>query len=440
MLFRKPSVRDIRELQVHVFVDASESAYACVAYFRLDCAEGIKCAMVASKTKVAPLKPLSIPRLELQAAMVGARLMQTVCSSLTLPVSKRYLWSASATVLAWLRSDSRRYHQFVGFRVGEILSLSSLDEWKYVPSWLNVADEATKWLSGPAFHPDSRWYRGPEFLAKPDHEWPTEAENSRTTNEELRPVFLHRYRTMEKLINEARFFNWNRLVRATAYVHRAVAVWNKRVAVEERNSTLQSCEIQEAEYTILRQVQTEVYPDELASLEKQGTRTKSSSLYRLTSFLDDKRLIGAAPETPYTAKYPVKLSRNHYVTALLTDSFHRRYLHANNETVHNEMRQQYYISGLQGLIRKVSQECSLCKVKRAAPKPPMMASLPRVRLTPFVRAFTYVGVDYFGPLEVKVGRSLVKTWVALFTCLTVRAIHLEVVHSLSSQSCVMAFR
>ncbi|XP_062556853.1 uncharacterized protein LOC134221681 [Armigeres subalbatus] len=147
--FGEAPSNSLQELQVHIFVDASESAYACVAYLRMNCVGGIHCAFLASKTKVAPLKPLSIPRLELQAAMIGARLLQTVCTSLSLPVSKRYLWTDSTTVLAWLRSDSRRYHQFVGFRVGEILSLSSIDEWKYVPSRLNVADEATKWTTGP---------------------------------------------------------------------------------------------------------------------------------------------------------------------------------------------------------------------------------------------------------------------------------------------------
>lgn len=173
--FGKQSSKSLQNLQIHVFVDASEKAYACVAYVRLTCANEIKCAFVASKTKVAPLKHLSIPRLELQAAMIGARLIQTISSSLTLPIGGRYLWTNSATVLAWVRSDTRRYHPFIGFRVGEILSVTNVEEWRYIPSHLNVADEATKWTAGPSFNPNHRWFKGPSFLSKPDFNWPKEA-------------------------------------------------------------------------------------------------------------------------------------------------------------------------------------------------------------------------------------------------------------------------
>ncbi|XP_062703182.1 uncharacterized protein LOC134285759 [Aedes albopictus] len=121
--------QDVDEIELHVFTDASIAACACVAYVRMAHNGGNWCALVAAKTKVAPLRTLSVPRLELQAAMMGARLLQHICTALTLNIRKRYLWTDSSTVLAWIRSDGRRYHQFVSFRVGEILSLTSVDEW-----------------------------------------------------------------------------------------------------------------------------------------------------------------------------------------------------------------------------------------------------------------------------------------------------------------------
>ncbi|XP_062704212.1 uncharacterized protein LOC134286593 [Aedes albopictus] len=427
--FRDLPSNSLCELQVHVFVDAGESAYACVGYVRMDCSGETRCSLVASKTKVAPLKPLSVPRLELQAAMIGARLMQTICSSLTLPISRRYLWTDSSTVLAWLRSDSRRYHQFVGFRVGEILSLSSIEEWRYVPSSQNPADEATKWVSGPTFDQHNRWFSGPDFLANSDGEWPIETSNSRqnTTSEELRPILLHSCNVTVNVVDVNRFSNWNRLVRATAYVLRAIRIMRRKIPNGKGESLLQSREIQEAESILWRQAQSQAYPDEIAALMNHGTIAKTSPLFRLSPFLDEDGIvrmgsrIAAAPEASYSTKYPVILPKQHSITVLITDCFHRRLLHGNNETVHNEMRQMFYVAGLRNLIKKVSRNCQLCKVKNAAPRPPMMAPLPKIRLTPFVRAFTFVGVDYFGPLEVKVGRSVVKRWVSLFTCLT----HLE---------------
>ncbi|XP_055615084.1 uncharacterized protein LOC129761389 [Toxorhynchites rutilus septentrionalis] len=150
--------------------------------------------------------------------------------------------------------------------------------------------------------------------------------------------------------------------------------------------------------------------------------------------------IGAAPFAPYEAKYPIILPKQHPITFLLTDSYHRRLLHANNETVFNDMRQRFYVPALRRLVRKVASECQWCKNTKAAPRTPRMAPLPRARLIPFVKPFSYVGIDYFGPMLVKIGRSQVKRWVAIFTCLNIRAVHMEVVHSLSTQSCIMAFR
>ncbi|XP_062704151.1 uncharacterized protein LOC134286543 [Aedes albopictus] len=117
-----------------------------------------------------------------------------------------------------------------------------------------------------------------------------------------------------------------------------------------------------------------------------------------------------------------------------------QFLHANTETVCNELRQRFYIPRMRTLVRNVCRSCKYCKIKKAAPVPPIMGPLPKVRLTPFICPFTYVGVDYLGHFEVKVGRSIVKRWICLFTCLTVRAVHLELAHTLTSKSCIMAFR
>ncbi|XP_055523209.1 uncharacterized protein LOC129717358 [Wyeomyia smithii] len=405
------------------------------------------CSLVAAKTKVAPLRALSIPRLELEAAMMGSRLLQKIRTALTLNIRRHFLWTDSATVLAWLRSDSRRYHQFVSFRVGEILSLTSVDEWRYVPSKLNVADDATKWNSGPSFDPENRWYQGPPFLRNPKEQWPGQSvveDEADVACEELRLVGVHQ--AAEEVIRVERFSNWDRLLRAMAYVHRAVRIWKRTLGRKSRRHVLDQEDIVKAMETLWRQAQSQAYVEEVHALNHGCSVGRSSPLYPLVPFIDEHGVvrigsrIGSAPHIPYATKYPVVLPRDHRITFLLVQSVHRRFLHANGETVCNELRQEFYIPKLRVFVKKVSRSCQYCKVKKSTPRPPLMGPLPRVRLTPFIRPITFAGVDYMGPLEVRVGRCVAKRWNCLFTCLTVRAVHLELVHSLSSASCVMAFR
>ncbi|XP_058449200.1 uncharacterized protein LOC131429170 [Malaya genurostris] len=437
-------------IQLHVFVDAGELAYACVAYLRIIQDGTVRCALVAAKTKVAPLKPLSIPRLELQAGLIGVRLMDNICAVLDLPLEKRYVWTDSRTILSWIKSDSRRYHSFVGFRVGEILNISSMDEWRYVPSKLNVADDATKWGSGPSFSPNSRWYSGPTFLYLSETQWPDQPTIIEATKEELRVAFQYHQQITPGLVDVSRFSNWNRLVRTMAYVFRAIGLFRKK----SRPGPLTSGELRQAENVLWRQAQIQAFPDDFCVLHFNKTNPdeqpkrieKCSPLFKQSPFIDDAGVIRmdsricAAPTIPYAAKYPILLPRDHKLTTLLVEEYHRRFKHQNHETVLNEIWQQFRIPKLRPLLKRIVRNCVHCKVRKAVPKPAMMACLPKVRLTPHIRAFSHTGIDYFGPIQIRQGRSLVKRWVSLFTCLTIRAIHLELVHSLSTQSCVMAIR
>ncbi|XP_062714751.1 uncharacterized protein LOC134291259 [Aedes albopictus] len=151
------------------------------------------------------------------------------------------------------------------------------------------------------------------------------------------------------------------------------------------------------------------------------------------------RIVGFT-EAAFDFKYPAVLPKNHCVTLLIVDSYHRRYNHCNGETAVNEMRQKFHLSEMRAAFRKVRKMCTWCKVFRATPTVPRMAPLPDARVTPRVKPLSFVGLDYFGPLLVVQGRHEVNSWVALFTCLTIRAIHLELVSSLSTECCKMAIR
>ncbi|KXJ74441.1 hypothetical protein RP20_CCG013663 [Aedes albopictus] len=173
---------------------------------------------------------------------------------------------------------------------------------------------------------------------------------------------------------------------------------------------------------------------------------KSSSVYTLNPFLDERQVmrmhgrISACEYASSDAMNPVILPKDHYITKLIVQDYHQRYHHRNHETVLNELRQVYRIAKLRRLLGKIKAECQTCKNQRAAPKPPPMADLPSARLAAYTRPFSYVGIDYFGPMTVAVGRRIEKRWGVLVTCLTIRAVHLEIAHSLSADSCIMALR
>ncbi|XP_055622051.1 uncharacterized protein LOC129765665 [Toxorhynchites rutilus septentrionalis] len=438
-------------LQLHIFVDASESAYCAVAYFRIMDRGNPRCALVSSKAKVAPLKQLSVPRLELQAAVLGTRMAKAIAENHTLRIKKRFMWTDSTTVLDWLRSDSRKYRQYVAFRIGEILSKSSIEEWRWVPTKLNVADEATKWGKGPSFDSKSRWYKGPDFLFSNEDHWPQRERSATDTNEELRTSYIHHTSEKVPLIDFHRFSKWERLVRSIAYVHHFI---NITCSGWKSATPLSSEQFRQAESTLWKQAQQFEYYEELQTLQKNRQQEapnkksvdRTSPLAKPSPFIDEQgvlrmetRLVYAQCIT-YDAKCPIVLPRHHPVTRLLIDWFHRKFLHSNGETIVNDIRQKFHISQLRTAVKKISNECAWCRVYKAAPQTPRMAPLPLERLSPYVRPFTYLGIDYCGPFLVKIGRSQVKRWIALFTCLTVRAVHLEIAHSLSTESCKMTIR
>ncbi|XP_062538891.1 uncharacterized protein LOC134207181 [Armigeres subalbatus] len=175
--------------------------------------------------------------------------------------------------------------------------------------------------------------------------------------------------------------------------------------------------------------------------ERMETLKKGSPVYKSSPVLDDEgvlRMDGRLAESSFDKNHPIILSRFHDVTHKLIQHYHNQFGHANSETVFNEMRQRFQIPKMRPAIQQVVNKCFWCRVKKCRPCSPRMAPLPVERITARQRPFSSVGVDYLGPVKVAVGRRNGKRWVAVFTCMAVRAVHLEVVHSLSTESCRMA--
>lgn len=127
-------------------------------------------------------------------------------------MTEQFLWSDSKTVLCWLNSDDpRKYHQFVAFRLGEILEDSDVSNWRWVPTKLNVADEVTKWTTKPNFASSSRWFGGPAFLRLHQEQWPIFNMKLADTTEEIRSNYAHAVEEAPVTVQITYFSNWNRL-------------------------------------------------------------------------------------------------------------------------------------------------------------------------------------------------------------------------------------
>uniref|UniRef100_A0A182HXY9 Integrase catalytic domain-containing protein n=1 Tax=Anopheles arabiensis TaxID=7173 RepID=A0A182HXY9_ANOAR len=294
--FPKAREKVYENAELHLFVDASQLAYACVLYLRVVDSEGEPhCTMLCRKAKVAPLKPLTIPKMELQACMLGARLLKSTEQHHPIAIKKRVLWTDSTVALSWIHADPRNYRPFVANRVAEIQENTNVNEWRWVPTQDNPADEANKWKGSANFNWDGIWFQGPSFLLQDEEFWPTRRLVSTTPEEEI---------------------------------------WRGR--------------------------------------------------------------IGAAPELPYAAMYPIVLPRDAWITHLLVDKFHRRFRHANNETVVNELRQYFQIPKMRRLVSKVVRQCVFCHIRRTLPQIPPMAPLPKARRGAPVEVFSDNGTNFVG--------------------------------------------
>ncbi|XP_045483320.1 uncharacterized protein LOC123688722 [Harmonia axyridis] len=180
-----PSISCVKEVDLHVFCDASDKAYSSVAYFRTEEKEDnneIHVCFVTAKYKVAPLTQQTIPKLELQGAVLACRLSKKIWEEVEYKIRETHYWTDSLVVLKRIRSQSRRFPMFVSCRIGEIHENTDVFQWHWIPSEENVADQATKELKNINLKQDGDWFSGPSFLRKPMKLW--YCEGGKNSNEE----------------------------------------------------------------------------------------------------------------------------------------------------------------------------------------------------------------------------------------------------------------
>ena len=424
-------------VEVHVFADASEKAYGCCLYVVVD---GVS-HLVYAKTKVAPLKSLTLPRLELQAAVLAVTRLQFVATSLRLEISRITAWSDSMTALQWISGDALRWKTWVRNRVQEIQEISQKlgVSWRHCPGLANPADLASR--GGPVSSVSSDlWQHGPEWLPNEDA-WPatvglvTGEQDGEEAECERRTVSVNAACSQSSEPEwYVRISQWPRLIG----VARRILMWRNW------KDPLPDGKLQEKAAELLyRMVQKDVFPEELGCLQAGGKIPTTSRLYQFKPRLDNDGLIRVGgrldrSDLPEATKHLVLLAGHHLTNAMLRDC-HVQSLHQGVETVLASVREKFCIIGDRRLLRNIKHHCVKCRRYDARPADEESTDLPADRVD-FQRPFSLCGVDYAGPLLVKVGAGVKKVWIALFVCGTTRAVHLEVVESLSVDDFLLAWR
>ncbi|KAL7745575.1 hypothetical protein ACLKA6_009799 [Drosophila palustris] len=438
-------------VEIHIFNDASAKAYSSAAYirccYRTDDQWQYDVALVASKAKVSPIKHITIPKLETMAAVLGCRLAEMVQAELQIKLDERYFWTDSRTVLAWINSD-KRMEVFVANRIGEICEKSTRAEWRWLSTNENIADVITR--DNIPMHKLQWWLTGPEFLKKPESMW----ENPKFAAEycDQTEIVMTLQQTEHPLnVLLQRISTYNKLIRSTAWIQRFIVNLSTHTLSQRKTGKLNVDEIEWAEKMWCKVVQQQSFPDDLIKLQT-GKPSSKLRLSKYCIYLDadnilrvDSRIERAKDLSAYTKK-PIILDGKHTYTRMLINKMHVEAQHIGTQVVVHRFKTAYWMPKLNRIIRTTLNACVWCKRKKAKPQAPKMGLLPEERFLTQEKPFTATGVDYFGPFFIKDGKgtraskNFRKRYGVIFTCLTTRAINVEIAHSLDTDSCILAIR
>lgn len=457
-------------IELHGFSDASCSAYAAVVYVRIvDENQIISTSLISAKTKVAPIKQKSLPRLELCGAVLLSQLLTKVFNAMEFDSIPVNAYTDSTIVLSWLNKHSSCWKTFVANRVSEIQSNPISIQWQHVSSADNPADCASRGIFPEELEHHHLWWNGPDWLQRDVVYRPSKVCVSETNLEQKSTIIVSSavevIPVRWDLIDN--YSNLNRLVRVTAYCQRFVKMINSRQSSESSAANsreqldqktgkvsvfniipLTTIELQQAHRFCVKSVQQIEFATDLADLKSSHEVSRKSSLIKLKPFLDDEGIIRVGGRLrnsvlPFNEKHPVILPKGSNFTRLIISNAHSATLHGGTQVTLSYIRKSYWIVDGRNRVRHYIRNCVTCFRYASRSSTQIMGDLPRSRIVPS-RPFLHTGIDYAGPIHIRTskgrGHKSYKGYIAVFVCFATKAVHLELVTDQTTEAFVTAYR
>ncbi|XP_055005215.1 uncharacterized protein LOC129407637 [Boleophthalmus pectinirostris] len=430
-------------------------AIAAVAYLRVVDTNG-QCHVgyMMGKSKLAPSSAHTVPRLELCAAVLAVELAQIIIEESDIEFQAVDFYTDSKIVLGYIHNSTRRFYVYVANRVAQIRRSTTPDQWHHVATDQNPADHGTRlvlasqlqyttWLSGPLFLKVNTEQRDkPESFDLVDPSVDMEIRPQVTTlatNVKENKLGSHRFE---------RFSTWKSLVRGMqALIHMARS-FSKVIPTDHCDK--HSTDLSQAKTVVIKCVQQEIFREEIKRLSEGKEISSHSPLEKLDPFIDSEGLlrVGGRLQTADLSeleKHPLIIPGSHHLAVLLVRHYHNQVAHQGRQFTEGALRTAgLWVLGAKRLVSRIIHQCVTCRKLRGRLEEQKMAILPADRLT-IDPPFTYVGLDVFGPWNVTSRRTRSnsaesKRWAVMFTCLCTRAVHIEVVESMSTSSFINALR
>ncbi|XP_055710829.1 uncharacterized protein LOC129806329 [Phlebotomus papatasi] len=450
-------------MELHAYCDASMMAYGASIYLVYEDSQCNRSSgLLVAKSRLTPIKgkhdctrTLTIPKAELCGAELAAQLMSTVSEALKIP--NTFFWTDSMVVLHWIYAPHGRKDTLVRNKVSKILSSSHSHQWRHVKTSENPADMISRGSKVKSLLDNSMWWHGPSWLLQGPSEWPPEF--SPTSHLDFRPTMVTCSEVSAKRpwlsIYEALMLHCSSFVKATrvlVWVLRGVQRFKSRRQRVTRSTScaipdhLQVAELRTSEMLLVSWDQASHFKDVLALLKSNQLNKITLPIRKLSPFIDHDGILRVGgrlknSEQSFETCHPALIGSGK-LSEWIAQREHQRLLHAGPQLTLSSIRAKFWPLKGRNLVRSIIHRCTTCIRAKPQCAEQLMGDLPSSRTT-LLRPFLHTGMDFTGHILIRRsprGSVAEKAYVVVFICMSTKAVHLELITSLSSAAFIATFR